>query len=173
MPIHTTTVYTKERLTAFIKYSAASKKFLWIIMSICNALMAALLVLSVTLDILSNDLIIYAAYLVFIDLLYIFAVYLLPRLMLKKSKQLNTVVEYAFSEESFEIHAHSDYIDDISTVKYTVLHKAAKKGLTLYLYPTRAQAFIVDLSPLSEEQISLLKNILSKNFKPRRLKWQK
>ena len=173
MPIQVTTVYTKEKLRAFIKYAASTKKVFWCIMIICSLLMIALLVLSALLDILSTTLILCAVYLGFIDLVYIFALYLLPRMTLKKSKQLNMVVEYAFSEDSFEMHAHSDYIDDTSTVKYTVLHKAAKKGAALYLYPTRAQAFIVDLTSLSEDEIALLRNILSTHLKPRRLKWYK
>ena len=173
MPIQVTTVYTKEKLRAFIKYSAASKKVFWSIMIICSLLMIALLTLSALLDILSTTLILCAVYLTFIDLVYILAFFILPHMSLKKSKQLNMVVKYAFSEDSFEMHAHSDYLDDTSTVKYTVLHKAAKKGSTLYLYPTRAQAFIVDLTVLSDEEIALLKDILSTHLKPRRLKWYK
>ena len=173
MPIHITTIYTKERLRAFINYSAASKKFFWIIMVACTVLMAALLVFAATWNILSTSLIMCAFYLVLIDLIYLFAFLILPRITLKKSKQLNTVVEYAFTENSFEMHAHSDYMDDTSTIKYTALHKATKKGPFLYLYPNRTQAFIVDLTSVSEEQIALLKDILSAQFTPRKLKWYK
>ena len=173
MPIHITTVYTKERLRAFINYSAASKKLFWSIMIVCTALMVALLILSAMLDILTPTLITGAIFLGWLDFLYIFAFVILPRIMLKKSKQLNTVVEYAFDESHFEMHAHSDYMDDTSTIKYAALHKAAKKGSSLYLYPNRTQAFIVDLTALSEEQNARLKAILELHFKPQKIKWSK
>ena len=173
MPIHITTVYTKERLRAFINYSAASKKLFWSIMVVCTVLMVALLVFAATWNILSTSLIMCAFYLVLIDLIYLFAFLILPRITLKKSKQLNTVIEYAFAENSFEMHAHSDYMDDTSTIKYTALHKAAKKGSFLYLYPNRTQAFIVDLTSVSEEQVAILKDILELHFKPQKIKWSK
>lgn len=172
MPIHVTTVYTKKALTDFIKYSAASKKIFWAIIIICNILLLGDVALAAVLHLLSTTLILCSALLVWIDLVYIFAFLILPRLTLKKSKQLNTVVEYAFSEDSFEMHAKNDYIDDSTTAKYTALYKIGKKGAALYLYISRSQAFIADLSSLTEDQIALLKTALESNLPAKKIKWR-
>lgn len=172
MPIQLTTVYSRETLIKFQNYSVASKKLFWTVMILCTALIIGEVALALALDIMSTTLMLCVALLLWVDLVYIFAYLILPRLTLKKSKLLDTVVDYTFSEDSFEMHAQNEYASDSSTVKYSMLSKVGKKGRGLYLYINRSQAFIADLSALSEEQIALLKTTLKSHLPAKKIKWR-
>lgn len=160
MPVEVTTVYTKERMLRYSKFVAASKKAFWIIMIICTVVCAGCVAFTAAVDALSIEMLMYGAIVLAMDILYVFMYLILPRITVKKAKNLNTTIIYCFEEDCFKISASNDYAQETSTVKYSLISKVGRRDNDLYLFISKNQAYIVDLSEISDEKADILINTI-------------
>lgn len=171
MPIELKTVYTKDRLLKFNKVVAASKKWFWILMIICSLLVISASVFLAIVDELTSTTIAGLIFIVAMDITYII-LYFASRVSIKKSKILNTVIDYTFDTDTITSHSVNSYLDETSTVKYSLIFKVIKKDYELYLFTARNSAMLVDISSLSSDQIALLKNTIESQIASKRINWK-
>ena len=171
MLVEVKTVYTKEVLLRFQLFMAGRRKFLWICMGICSTLIYGCLLWLRWLGIEDPTVNYGAIAITILDLLYIFLLLILPRFTVKKSKSLNTVVNYTFYEDHYQILTSNPYSNETATHQYTLLHHAEKRDSTLYLFITNHQAQIVDLAELPYKELCLLRQTLEANLGPKKVKW--
>ena len=171
MPIELKTVYTKDRLLKFYKVVAASKKWFWILMTICSLLVISASVFLAIVDELTSTTIAGLIFIVAMDITYII-LYFVSRFSIKKSKILNTVIDYTFDTDTITSHSVNSYLDETSTVKYSLIFKVIKKDYELYLFTARNSAMLVDISSLSSDQIALLKNTIESQIASKKINWK-
>ena len=172
MPIQVTTVYTKERLLRFNNFVVRSKGWMWILMAACTLIVGAAYGLLLSLG--ERDRMVEWGFffILFLDLFYFSMTVLLPRFTVKKAKNLDTSVQYAFDVDAFFAEAKNQYVDEKTTVKYTMLKRVVCRDGELYLLISSVNAYIVDVSALSHEDALLLKRILEEKLTPKRVKWE-
>ena len=170
MPIEINTAYDKKRILAFNDYIAKSKIALWIYMGICTLIVLAGSVYIAALGHMSGA--VYAAIgaVVILDALAAFMYVVFPRITLNKNKNVGTTIKYAFRDDCFMIEAESAHVQESSTIKYTLIKKIRQSGGDIYLFISKLQAFIVDISALSEPELEALKNLLKNNIDSKKIK---
>ena len=133
MPIQVTTVYTKERLLRFNNFVVRSKGWMWILMAACTLIVGAAYGLLLSLG--ERDRMVEWGFffILFLDLFYFSMTVLLPRFTVKKAKNLDTSVQYAFDVDAFFAEAKNQYVDEKTTVKYTMLKRVVCRDGELYL----------------------------------------
>lgn len=172
MPIELKTVYTKDRLLKFYKVVAASKKWFWILMTICSLLVISASVFLAIVDELTSTTIAGLIFIVAMDITYIILYFVAPHFTINKSKILNMVIDYTFDTDTITSHSVNSYLDETSTVKYSLIFKVIKKDYELYLYTARNSAMLVDISSLSSDQIALLKNTIESQIASKKINWK-
>jgi hypothetical protein len=172
MPVSVNTVYTKERLLRFNNYVMASKKLTWILFGICTLWVAACFIVLAALGLTDSTVTLCMVLLLVMDITYVLCAFVLPRFTLGKSKSLNTEVRYTFGDDSFELCAVNQYANETSVVRYTAIAKVGKKDTDLYLFISRQQGYIVDLSALPDEQETLLRRLLASKIPDKKFKWK-
>ena len=173
MPINVSTVYDRERILRLNNYFARSKFVFWIVMGIASLLVMASFTLLAILDALSFQIWACLISVIFIDILYLFSYLVLPRIALNKNKSLNVKITYSFDTDSFQLNAVNEHMNENMTAKYTMLIKVVKENTDLYMFISNRQAYVVDLSGLSEEQIEILKETMEKHIRPNKIKWKR
>ena len=165
MPIEITTVYDKQRLIRFNNYVAASRKWFWIFLGICTAIVAFACVIA-------PEVWHYALILLGMDLLCVLFYFVIPRFTIKRSVAFNATVQYVFDAEQILIQSESKHAKESSETRYTVIKRVGKHGSDLYLFISSMQAYVVDLSTLTEQQIADLRAVLYQHVKPSKIKWK-
>lgn len=173
MPINVSTVYDRERILRLKNYFARSKFVFWIVMGIASLLVFASFTLLAILDALSFQIWACLISVIFIDILYLFSYLVLPRIALNKNKSLNVKITYSFDTDSFQLNAVNEHMNENMTAKYTMLIKVVKENTDLYMFISNRQAYVVDLSGLSEEQCDALKETMEKHIRPNKIKWKR
>ena len=173
MPINVSTVYDRERILRLNNYFARSKFVFWIVMGIASLLVMASFTLLAILDALSFQIWACLISVIFIDILYLFSYLVLPHIALNKNKSLNVKITYSFDTDSFQLNAVNEHMNENMTAKYTMLIKVVKENTDLYMFISNRQAYVVDLSGLSEEQIEMLKETMEKHIRPNKIKWKR
>ena len=173
MPINVSTVYDRERILRLNNYFARSKFVFWIVMGIASLLVMASFTLLAILDALSFQIWACLISVIFIDILYLFSYLVLPRIALNKNKSLNVKITYSFDTDSFQLNAVNEHMNENMTAKYTMLIKVVKENTDLYMFISNRQAYVVDLSGLSKEQIEILKETMEMHIKPNKIKWKR
>lgn len=173
MPINVSTVYDRERILRLNNYFARSKFVFWIVMGIASLLVMASFTLLAILDALSFQIWACLISVIFIDILYLFSYLVLPRIALNKNKSLNVKITYSFDTDSFQLNAVNEHMNENMTAKYTMLIKVVKENTDLYMFISNRQAYVVDLSGLSEEQIEILKETMEMHIRPNKIKWKR
>ena len=173
MPINVSTVYDRERILRLNNYFAHSKFVFWIVMGIASLLVMASFTLLAILDTLSFQIWACLISVIFIDILYLFSYLVLPLIALNKNKSLNVKITYSFDTDSFQLNAVNEHMNENMTAKYTMLIKVVKENTDLYMFISNRQAYVVDLSGLSEEQIEMLKETMEKHIRPNKIKWKR
>ena len=171
MPINTSTVYTRERLIKFNDHMASRHKFLSILVGVCTVIVLLAFALNCVMGDVSTNMIIMLCAMLVLDLIVVLMYWVLPRIIVKKEKNLNYVINYSFEEDQFTIDVQSDEVCEKSTLKYSFL-TAIERGKSgdIYLFIQHNQAYIVDTSELSYENIFQLRSIFNRNAK--KFKWQ-
>ena len=172
MPLRIHTVYTKERLLGFNDFIAKSKRFFLLMMLIASIIVCGSAVLVFLMDGFDGTMLFYMLLVLLMDALYLFLSFGLSRVMLKKNKSLDTVIEYSFDIDSFSFKAENQYANEDVTVKYAAIVKALKNKSDLYLFITPQQAYIVDLSTLSREEYTTLKDVIAARVPAKKNRWQ-
>ncbi|MBE6885376.1 MAG: YcxB family protein [Ruminococcaceae bacterium] len=169
MAIQSTTVYTKERLLRFNDYIVLTKRALhWVPLLVASLVVFASAFLGGFSDFLS----LCALIAVVCDVAVLFAYLILPRITVGKAKSLNSICRFTFEENQLILTTQNDQMEDTSTFRYSFFTAADKNGDVLYLFISRYQGFIVDLSGLSPEEQSNLRTLLSQKFPQKQLKWK-
>ena len=172
MPVSVNTVYTKERLLRFNNYVMASKKLTWILFGICTLWVAACFIVLAALGLTDSTVTLCMVLLLVMDITYVLCAFVLPRFTLGKAKSLNTEVRYTFGDDSFELCAVNQFANETSVVRYAAIVKVGKKDTDLYLFISRQQGYIVDLSALPDEQVTLLRRLLAGKIPEKKFKWK-
>lgn len=171
MEIKVSTVYTKDRLVRFNRFYAAQKKFFWILLAVCTAIIIFDIVLLALLDALTET-IIFSAFMVFIvDVMSVITSFVLPNATVKKSPSIDAKLEYSFTEDSFVVSAEAKNMSDSVTIKYPALVSVAKKE-DVYLFISKRQCYIVDISSLTDLEILALKSLVTSHLSPKKVKWK-
>lgn len=165
------TVYTKERLLAFNRVVAGTKKWFWIVLSVCTAVVLACFGLLWAMHAVDSRILLCLALVLFMDALSPFCAFVLPRLMVSKAKNLNLEILYTFTQEGIQTQAKNDLIEESVTVRYPFITRVLKKGTELYLFFSRQQGYVVDLSSLDRDQLEALKALLQSQIPAKSFRW--
>lgn len=172
MEIKSTTVHNKERLIRYSDYFAKMKKPFWIFYAVCTAwifLLDAYLLLN---DALTFELISMGVLVVFVDLLMVAFFWVIPRIAIKKAHNRDAVLTYTFREDGADFTAESMMIKESGSFKYPAIIKACKNGSDVYLFISKRQAYIVDISELTEIEVLALKALVTDHLPARKVKWK-
>lgn len=172
MKIESTTVYTKKRLLRFSDYNASSRTLFWCAVVLINlCVFFSVLHSALTFTVSSMD-VFMTVYIVLMDILLPCLYFLLPRVTVKKAKNMNADVNYAFEDEGLSLNVKTEQISESSSVKYAALYKVAENKQDLYLYMARNKGFIVDISAFTAEQKASLKAALVNSLGEKKVKWK-
>ncbi len=171
MPITISTQYTKERLLRFNRYVTRSKWPMWVLLAVCTLIFAFCFAFLAALGALDSTMWICFFVLVAIDLLYLFSAVILPPILVKKVKNLDAFVHYTFDADHFLTAAETAFLQENQTVKYSFLRRVVRDGELVYLFISRQNAYIIDLSGLRGEQIALLQGTLASAVGQKKMKW--
>jgi len=160
MKLTARTVNNKERLLRFSNYVGLHKMVLWLVLLAATVLVTIPFVWQFTGGGIDARVIIAFTLIVGIDFFYVSSYFILPRATLKKSPLLGVTIVFTFLDSIFAMDALTKKGSDRSTFKYTDLVKIAESKEDLYLYITKNQAFIVDKSCFTEEELSELKSYI-------------
>ena len=171
MEINNSTVYTRERFFKFNRYFAKNQKFLWIALPIATFFTYLVALLQALFSELSFPMAVCAFTLTLFDIILPLMFFLImPRYALKKTKIIDTVIEYKFTESELFVNVSNENIDEKTSIKYSLFQKAAKNKDELYLFLSASNAFVVDLSVTSDEEKAQIKDALKSNLK--KVKWK-
>jgi hypothetical protein len=106
------------------------------------------------------------------DAAYLFAAFLLPRLTANKATSIGAVLDFTFKEGEMSIVAETSKESSASTVKYAAIIKVGKKDDDVYLFISKRQGYIVDISELSEIERDALKALVTSHLPARKVKWK-
>ncbi len=171
MPINVTTVYTKERLIRFNDYIATSKKILWVLVALVTFYIVTEFFRAAVHGVLTPLKTMCFIWIVVMDLVYIFMSFVLPRIKINKSPTLGLVINYTFDVDTYTSKVSNVLIKEESTMDYSTIFKIVKNGEDLYLMVNRYRGVVVDLSQLTGEQKSLLKEAIQAKIEPKKFKW--
>lgn len=171
MQVSVSTVYTKERLLRFSNYLAVSKKFIWLFMGICTSLILSFVAFLAVVDAISFTIAMCTFAIIALDVLYIFMSFVYPKLTVNKAKNLGARIDYTFTEEGIHIKAYGSLFTEESTLKYSYLSKIGYKAGDIYLFFNPTHAFVVDISGLSLEDISIIRSFISRSLPENKIKW--
>ena len=170
MEINNSTVYTKERLLRFNRFYAKNQIFLWCALPISTVLVYFIGLIQAIFSELSLPVAACALVLTLFDIILPLMFFvILPKYVLKKTKILNTVIEYKFTDGEIFISVNNESIEEKTSMRYSMLQKAAKNSDELYLFLSSSNAFVVDLSLISDEEKEQLKSALKANIK--KVRW--
>lgn len=146
MKFSATTVYSLDRLVRFSRYVSLKKRWTWITIGIATAIVTLTFILQFAL--IGFDATITWAFcgVLFIDALYAFMCFVLPRMTYKKSPALDAVIRYEFYEDTYKITAELKLGSEQSELRYSTIKKIMKSNDDIYLFVGPNQAHIVDKS---------------------------
>lgn len=171
MPFTITTVYTKERLLRFQRHVAASKWIMWILLGVCTLIVLGSTALLALLHAVTFEIIVCCTVCVLLDLIYLAAYVILPPFLVKRAKNLNTSLTYVFKEDCFEVDASNAYIQEHATVQYSMISRVRTVADEMYLFISRRQAYVVDISALTAAQGILLRTVLTDVLGKKKVVW--
>lgn len=101
--------------------------------------------------------------------LFYFMYFISPKISYKSIAKLKNVKNnYIFTDDEMSVTTNSDDFQGSSVLKYSVLCRAKETNKYLYIYQTKAQAFIVDKSTIAggtiEELRARLTSVLGKKY---------
>ena len=172
MELKISTVYTKQRLVRFNDYFWAQRKGFFATFVVCTLLVWGCAIFLSIFDALSDTIRLCCGMVTVLDITLLFSAFLIPRLTVKKSPTINAVMGYSFNEEEMKITAETNTENASVTLKYAAIVKVGKKNDDLYLFISARQAYIVDVSALSEIELLALKALVTSHLSARKVKWK-
>ena len=171
MEIKINTKYDKDRLIRFNHFMSLQKKVFWLMVAIITLGFVGYYVYFTMTYGFYVKMLVACSLIVVMDIVYIILHIVMPYFTVKKSRTLNAEIEYVFYDEHLTMNAATALESSVSKINYSAIIKAIKKNNELYLLVKSNQALLVDLSTLTSDEISRLKESLSKYIKPEKLKW--
>lgn len=176
MEIKTKTEYTVERLIRFNNTHVLKNKLRWILYISATVVLLVLFVFSIVKGISNGDYGRMALYggifvvMIALDIYTVIASFVLPRSKIKNAPIVGATLSVTFREDGIVVLGHSKGADSNSAHSYLSLQTIIKKGADLYLYVNKSNAYIVDLSQLTEEEIKQIKQRITVKVKD--TKWK-
>ena len=161
MKLTSRTLNDRERLLRFSNYVGLHKIKLWLILFAVTALVTVPFILQFTGFGVDAKVIVAFCLVLIVDIFYLVSYFVVPRYALNKSPLLGLTIVFTFLDSIFAMDALTKKGSDRSTFKYSELVKVRESKQDLYLYITKSQAFIVDKSGFSEEELTELKNYIN------------
>ena len=146
MKFSANTTYNLDRLVRFSRYVSIKKRWVWITTGIATAIVSLTFILQLAL--IGFDATITWAFcgVLFIDTLYAFMCFVLPKITYKKSPALDAVIRYEFYDDTYTITAELKVGKETSELSYSTIKKVMKSNDDIYLFIGPNQAHIVDKS---------------------------
>ena len=161
MSISNRTVYDKKRLIRLNDF-AVFKRFLWLPILILSILVLAMVAFLLIRDPRNPKHFLYLGFIIFLDLLYVFFYFILPRLTVNKSILLNTELLFEFQEDAFKVTANAKNMAGETRTEYSAILKVLEFEQDIYLFISSSACHVIDKSGFIEgnadELIELLKS---------------
>jgi hypothetical protein len=138
------TVYTLERLARFSSFTSLKKKWVWIFIGICTAIVGLTFALQFLLIGFDKTITYAFVGVILIDALYFFLCFVFPKIALKKSPALNAEISYEFTADGYRIEAVLKNGKETSELNYDAIKKVLHSKDDIYLYIASNQAYIID-----------------------------
>ena len=168
MKLSSRTVNDQARLLRFTRYVGLHKLPLWIALFAVTAIVTVPYVLMCTGGGIDARVIIAFCLIIGIDFFYVCSYFIIPVATVKKAPLLNVTIVFTFLDSIFAMDALTKKGSDRSTFRYSDLVKIAESKEDLYLYITKSQAFIVDKSGFTSEELNELKDYISSKLKTKK-----
>lgn len=171
MEIKTKTEYTADRLLRFNTVHVLRNKLRWFLYSGVTIVFFVMSMLALIKGIKENDykgLIFYSAIfaiILLLDAYMLFVSFVIPRFKIKKAPVVGAILMVIFNDEGIIVNGHTDNTDSNTKQGYGSIETVIKKGTELYLYINKSNAYIVDLSNASLEEVAFLKEKFTANVK--------
>ena len=172
MQVELKTVYTAENLLKVSKFMASRRKLMWILMAIATLFVSFCFTIVAVFGEADSTIWTCMIATVAIDALYLFFYFVYPLISVKKAKNRDLAVTYRFGEEEICISAKNEYIDEVSTVKYSIMTKAYKRGKDLFIFDTVRRVFYVDLTDADSKDLVILRELFLKHFGEKKIIWE-
>ena len=174
MPIEVTTVYSRKRMIKYVDYSYLHLARVWAVMAATLVLLFMTLICGITDPQGSASLgmfwLVIVAFAFGVSTVYWCFIY--PRLTMGKNQALNSVKKYVFGEGSFEVETEQASMHKKVAVNYDMINKIRANGDDIYLFVgEKFRVYIVDISSLTIQQLTELKELLEKNIDAKKIKW--
>ena len=170
MKLTSRTLNDRDRLLRFSNYVGLHKIKLWLILLAVTALVTVPFILQFTGFGVDAKVIIAFCLVLIVDIFYLVSYFVVPRYALNRSPLLGLTIVFTFLDSIFAMDALTKKGSDRSTFKYSELVKVRESKQDLYLYITKSQAFIVDKSGFSEEELTELKNYINSKIEGKNAK---
>ncbi len=172
MQVEIRTVYTEEALLKAIRFSMDKKKRMGIYLGICTILVALSFLLVFLMGEVDSTMWICLGSIIFLDLLSLFMYVVYPRMMVKKAKNKNLSITFTFTDENIGISAKNEYMEENSSMKYSVMAKVHKQGNDLFIFDTMKHVYFIDLSEAEGKDVVILKELIERNFDKKKIIWE-
>ena len=140
------TVYDRERLLRYQNFVALRKSVFWFVMIACTVLVTICLAINYALDLHSSTVRNEVLLIYFIDLIYVFAYFVLPRFTINKNHSLNANLIFEFQESTFKVLVTTKNATDSSELNYSIISKVMESKQDVYLFISRRQSYVLDKS---------------------------
>ena len=140
------TIYDRKRLIRFSDFCVLKKKFLWVAMIICSAVVLITELPSLITDPHDTFSKIYLIVVLALFILLLFLLFIAPRIGIKKSPAYEAQHSYEFEDEVFKIDSTLKNGKDSLELKYSSLVKVMESRDDVYLFISNRQAYVLDKS---------------------------
>ncbi len=172
MEIKITTLQDKKRLIRFSDYFAKMKKSYFIVYALLTLWIFILDAYLYLKDALSFELIAMAVLVVIIDLMLVAVYWIVPRIALGKAHNRDAVLSYVFREDGVYFTAEAMMMKNSGSFDYHAIIKVCKNGGDVYLFISKRQAYIVDVSELSEVELFAFRAYVTDHLPDKKIKWK-
>lgn len=165
MEIRASSKYDWETIKQFNKFHNFTKaKVLNVVVIVTDVICALLFLLALSIDILDFELMMLYVLILFLNLVLVFARFVLPKIQYKQNKLLHGVEnKITFEEDQMLIEQHGENTNATATMKYDAIWKVYEAKEYIYIYVNSRQAYIVDKSTVVGGTAMNLRMFLVKN----------
>ena len=158
--ISATTVYDYNCIISFEYFYAASRKLFWTLMAAATLLVTAAFVVDIAIS--DNNYFVFIGFglVVLLDLVYIGLYFVYPRFAAKRAPVLGAIVHFDFYEEKINICSVGEKVRENIEIDYSCITCVKESKKYIYLFISKAQAYIVAKTGFSRGTPEALKCLL-------------
>ena len=138
------TVYSLDRLVRFSTFISLSKRWVWVFLGVASGFVALTFVLYFALFGFDATVLWSFLGIIFIDALYAFLCFGLPRITYKKSPALDAKIHYEFFNDCYAVTSVLANGNEKSELNYQTVKKVMRYKNDVYLFIGPNQAYIID-----------------------------